>query len=125
MTEKTEKDIARQIRTHLRFATLYFFYSSKIEMTHPQLTDCMYPFTPVELQPGVLIVKERILTARSGTFGWGDRSRARVRVFDADGREQAADGRNAGLKETTVDGERRYELKLPSKWVACLERKTR
>jgi hypothetical protein len=125
LTEKTEKDIARQIRTHLRFACLYYYYSGNIATTYPQLTSCMFPTTPIEMRPGVLIGRERILTARSGMFGWGDRSRARLRVFDADGREQAADGTSAMLKETTVDGERRYELALPSKWVACLERRTR
>jgi len=122
LTEKTEKDIARQIRAHLRFGCLYYYYSSHIPTTYPQLTSRMYPFTPIELRPGVLIGRERILTARSGTFGWGDRSRARVWMFDADGREANVDDKQCGLRELTVGSERRYELTLPPKWVACLER---
>ena len=47
----------------------------------------MYPFTPIELHSGVLIGKERILTNRSGHFGWGDASAFRAHVFDSDGKQ--------------------------------------
>lgn len=122
LTEKTEKDVARQIRAHLYRGCLYYFYSAAIPMTHPQLTDCMFPFTPIELHPGVLIGAERILTARSGIFGWGDDSRARLRVFDPEGHEQRPSAKGIQFKESITGKQRRHELKMPPKWVACLER---
>lgn len=122
LTEKSEKDVARQIRAHLYRGCLYYFYSGAIALTHPQLTDCMFPFTPVELRPGVLIGNERILTARSGVFGWGDASRAKLRLYDPDGREQPPQGDGILFNEISVGTERRHELKMPPKWVACLVR---
>lgn len=119
LTEKTEKDIARQIRAHLRFGCLYYYYSSHIPTTYPQLTSRMYPFTPIELRPGVLIGKERILTARSGTFGWGDRSKHEVHAFDETGRE-ASDFK---AETTERDGATLTELRLAKGWCAAIVRK--
>jgi hypothetical protein len=36
------------------------------------LTEHMYPTTPIEIHAGYVIARERILTNRSGLFGWGD-----------------------------------------------------
>jgi hypothetical protein len=119
LTEKTEKDIARQIRAHLRFGCLYYYYSSHIPTTYPQLTSQMYPFTPIELRPGVLIGKERILTARSGTFGWGDRSKHEVHAFDETGRE-APDFK---AETSQRDGSTLTELRLAKGWTAAIVRK--
>jgi len=119
LTEKTEKDIARQIRAHLRFGCLYYYYGSHIQTTYPQLTSWMYPFTPIELRPGVLIGKERILTARSGTFGWGDRSKHEVHAFDDTGREVP----DFKAETTTRDGATLTELRLAKGWSAAIVRK--
>jgi hypothetical protein len=119
LTEKTEKDLACQIRAHLRFGCLYYYYSSHIPTTYPQLTSRMYPLTPIELRPGVLIGRERILTARSGTFGWGDRSKHEVHAFDETGRE-APDFK----AETTMrDGATLTDLHLAKGWTAAIVRK--
>ena len=47
----------------------------------------MYPFTPREIHGGWLIGEERIITMRSGTYGWGDKSDVKCHLFDVDGRE--------------------------------------
>lgn len=47
----------------------------------------MYPFTPIELHSGYLVGKERILTNRSGLFGWADKSNFNAYVYDRDGRQ--------------------------------------
>jgi hypothetical protein len=47
----------------------------------------MFPVTPVELGEGYLIAKERIVTAKSGWFSFGDVSKAEGRFFNADGVE--------------------------------------
>mgnify|MGYP005840613431 FL=1 len=52
----------------------------------------LYPLTPIELRPGVIIGEERILTNRSGLFGWGDDSTAEVIVLDTEGRRIASPG---------------------------------
>ncbi|MCX6901869.1 MAG: hypothetical protein NT105_24570 [Verrucomicrobia bacterium] len=119
LTEKTEKDIARQIRAHLRFGCLYYYYGSHIQTTHPQLTSRMYPFTPIELHPGVLIGKERILTTRSGTFGWGDRSKHEVHAFDDAGREVL----DFKAETTECNGATLTELSLAKGWSAAIMRK--
>jgi hypothetical protein len=119
LSEKTEKDISRQIRAHLRYGCLYYYYSANIQTTYPQLTSRMYPFTPIELRPGVLIGKERILTARSGTFGWGDRSKHEVYAFDETGREVPA------FKAETIerDGMTVTELRLTKGWSTAIVRR--
>ncbi|MDD4871148.1 MAG: hypothetical protein PHR77_11370 [Kiritimatiellae bacterium] len=119
LTERNEKDIARQIRAHLRFGCLYYYYGGHIKTIYPQLTSRMYPFTPIELHPGVLIGKERILTARSGTFGWGDRSKHEVHVFDNTGREVP----DFKIETTRRNGATLTELSLTNGWSAAIVRK--
>jgi hypothetical protein len=46
----------------------------------------MYPFTPVYIQPGAMIGKERILISQPGKFGWGDGSMpSQIKIFDENG----------------------------------------
>ena len=52
----------------------------------------LFPFTPEHLRPGVLRGRERIVTTRSGVYGWPDAGRApRVYRYDAQGGEHPAD----------------------------------
>jgi len=46
----------------------------------------MFPITPMELHEGYIIGKERIVTNRSGLFGWGDNSKHEVHVFNEEGK---------------------------------------
>jgi hypothetical protein len=62
--------------------------------------------TPLEINSGYIIGKERIVTKRSGTFGWHSADAFRVFIYDADGHQKtqyavpAADGRPTSV---TVD----------------------
>ena len=51
------------------------------------LTYYMFPFTPIELHEGYVIGEERIITAKSGLYGWRDASGHRIHVFDEFGME--------------------------------------
>jgi len=72
----------------------------------------------MELHEGYVIGKERILTNRSGLFGWGDASRHEVHVFDDAGRE--VPGFNAPVIER--DGATFTELRLAEGWSAAIVR---
>ncbi len=82
-------------------------------------SDHMFPITPVELGPGYVIAEERILTNRSGKFGWGDDSRAEVYMYD--GRGGPVD---EPLAEEIMHGETVFtEIRMPSDHFAVLVRK--
>ncbi|NPV46962.1 MAG: hypothetical protein HPY69_08380 [Armatimonadetes bacterium] len=78
-----------------------------------------FPTTPLELRAGVVIAEERILTSRSGWFGWGDRSRAEVHVFDARGKAVAS----PQVRTRQEDGRVLTEVKLPPEGFAALVRR--
>ena len=63
----------------------------------------MYPFTPVELQEGYLIGKERILTAVSDAFPWDHPGRPTCLAFDSKGYRTAADA-------TTVKSDKGWDV---------------
>ena len=79
----------------------------------------MFPITPMELHAGYIIGKERIITKKSGLFGWNDLSVHEVHVFNAEGKE--AVGCNAPMM--TKDGTNFTELRLPEDWSAAILRK--
>jgi hypothetical protein len=77
----------------------------------------MFPFTPIELHSGVLIGEERILTNRSGIFGWGDKARVKVYAYDEGGRAvQLEPDIVSDDKQTLV------KLRLPPRYVAAIVR---
>lgn len=117
---QSEADIVPNIRAHLENGGLWYYYIGwhLVSLTHPTITAHIFPFTPIELHQGYLIGKERILTARSGQFGWGDRSRHRVFVYGKDGLE--IKDHPAPLK--TVNRCTYTELRLPAGAVAAIER---
>ena len=86
--------------------------------TYPTLTEHMYPFTPVELHEGWIVGEERIITKRSGLFGWGDRSRHEVHAYDQNG---------CALKDFSAphiqrDGANFSSLRLADGWAAVVIR---
>ena len=87
VTERNEVDCYRWMLDALDWGGLYYWYSAPIVPTRPTLTAYMFPFTPIELHSGYLIGQERILTNRSGLFGWGDLSQFEVHAFDRVGKE--------------------------------------
>ena len=75
--------------------------------------------TPVELGNGYIIGRERILTNRSGIFGWGDDSDFTVHIFDRNGKE------NPAYKVPVIrQNNKRYaEIRIPEGYSAAIIRK--
>lgn len=118
LTERTEKDSYRNMVKGLDYSSLYYWYGPYVVATHRTLTQHMFPATPVALGEGYLIAKERILTNRSGLFGWGDNSDFEAHVYDRNGYE---------TEEITVPkvekGGRTYaEVRIPEGYAVALVR---
>jgi len=78
----------------------------------------MFPATPIELHEGFIICKERIVTNRSGLFGWGDRSAFTTYVYDREGR--VSKGEEA--KQITRNGKTYAEVRIPEGYSAAIVR---
>ena len=116
----SEDDIAANIRDNLEGGGLWYYYCNwgKTQLTRPTITAHMYPFTPIELHAGTLIGQERILTTRSGLFGWRDRSGHRAFVYDHRGFLQP----DFQVPLRTIEGSTYTELRIPGGWLAAIER---
>jgi hypothetical protein len=120
LTERSEKDAYHQMLAALNYGCVYHWYNDvTVIPTHPHLTRYMYPITPLELHEGYLIGKERIITNRSGLFGWGDASEHEVHVFNTDGVE--VEGFSAPLLKR--DGKTYTELRIAEDWSAAIVRR--
>jgi hypothetical protein len=121
LTERSEADAYHNMLAALDYGCVSHWYSDMLVIpAYETLTKFMYPITPLELHEGYIIAKERILTNRSGLFGWGDRSAREVHVFDDTGREVP------DFKTPTVerDGVLFTELRLAEGWSAAIVKKT-
>jgi hypothetical protein len=120
LTEEGEVDAYRTMLAALDYGCVYHWYNDlTVVPTHKHLTSYMFPITPMELHEGFIIGRERIVTRRSGLFGWGDQSEREVHVFDQDGRE--VNGFSAPQVER--DGKTYTELRLPENWSAAVVRR--
>lgn len=96
------------IKDKLDHACLYLFSTVGFYplFTHENLATYEYPLTPLELDHGVIVGRERILASRSGTFGWpGEAWRGELLRFDADQRVRSREpvaGDGAGLVKVDV-----------------------
>lgn len=84
--EVSEADFLADIRRKIEDGNLYLFSSHLFyrHFTHENLATYEYPVTLTELDHGVIIGEERIITLRSGTFGWpGEAWVGEVIYFDA------------------------------------------
>ena len=87
LTERTATDCYQNMLKALDFGAVYYWYYYRVEPhAQPTLTDFMFPITYIEMGPGFVIGRERILTNRSGLFGWGDDSPFEAVVFDREGK---------------------------------------
>jgi len=118
LTERSEKDSYRVMLRALDWGCLYAWYSRTIYPTHKTLTEHMFPATPIELHEGYIIAKERIVTNRSGLFGWADDSDFNIYVYDREGR--LTDGKEA--KKVTRDGKTYAEIRIPEGYSAAVVR---
>jgi len=95
----TEEDFLADIRDKVWNANLYLFSSHIFYplFTHENLATYQYPITPIELDWGVIIGRERIVTIRPGRFGGpGERWSGEVIYFDKDQRVRATKQVTAG-----------------------------
>ena len=103
--------------TALDYGCLYHWYNDlTVIPEYPTLTEHMYPITPLELHEGWIAGQERIITKRSGLFGWGDQSRHEVHAYDENGREL----RDFNSPLVQRDGTNFSELRLAEGWSAVV-----
>lgn len=120
-TDTSLVDAYRGMINALNYGCLYNWYGGEVEPEHQTLTKYMFPITPIELHEGYIIGNERIVTNRSGSFGWGDDSVHEVHVFNDKGREVPCV--STQIKRTkNVDGKIYTELQLSLDWSAAIIR---
>lgn len=120
LTERSEQDAYRVMLRALDFGCLYYWYNDlTVIPTHRHLTFYMFPTTIVEIHEGYVLGQERILTNRSGLFGWDDAADFDIHVFDDQGRE-VPDFKAAKIVQ---DGKTFAELRLPEDYSAAIVRK--
>ncbi len=120
-TERTQQDTIDAQRRHLMWGCLYYYYhpQATLNVKNPGLSRYMWPCTPIEIGPGYIIARERILTAVSGYFSWGDRARAKVHILDRTGREVDPAGH---VREITRRGATWWQITLPPGGTAAIIR---
>lgn len=118
LTERSEKDCYRKMLEALDYGCVYYWYYYLIWPEYPTLTSYMFPITPIEINKGYIIGKERIITKRSGYFGWGDNSEAEVHYFNEEGREIKKD-----TEKIKKDKKTYYKIELGENESCVLVRK--
>jgi cellulose/xylan binding protein with CBM9 domain len=120
LTERSEQDAYGTMLAALDYGCVYHWYNDLLVIpTHHHLTRYMYPITPMELHEGYIIGQERIITKKSGLYGWGGDATHEVHVFNADSVE--VEGFDAPL--VTRDGKTYTELRIGEDWSAAIIRK--
>ncbi len=119
LTEQSETDAYAVMLAALDYGCVYHWYNDMTVIpTHPHLTQYMFPMTPIELHEGYIIGRERIITKKSGCFGWGDASRHETHVFDDTGREVP----DFAAPQVERDGKRYSEVRIAEGWSAAVVR---
>ncbi|MBE6359635.1 MAG: hypothetical protein E7057_10390 [Lentisphaerae bacterium] len=77
----------------------------------------MWPIAYREMRRGVIIGENKIVTAVSGYFGFGDKSALTVRFYDKDGRRQ-----EKNFPVVAKDGKNYVEIKLQTGEIAVIDR---
>lgn len=77
---------AYNLRKILNFGGVIALPSWSEEPKGTTFLQLLYPITPIEIREGMVIGEERLLTNRSGRYGWPDGSKADVFVFDGEGK---------------------------------------
>lgn len=124
LTERSEEDAYHVMLNALDYGCLYYWYNDMTVIpTYHTLTQYMYPFTPVELHEGYIIGTDRLVTNRSGIFGWNDNSRHEVHLYDDSGREVTDAKAPTVVKTFTKEGKTWTELRIGEGWSAVILRK--
>jgi len=119
LTERSQSDAYRVMLRALDWGCLYAWYSRTVYPTHKTLTEHMFPSTPIELHEGYIIAKERIVTNRSGLFGWADNSDFDIYVYDREGRITKGDE----ARKVQRGGKTYAEIRIPEGYSAAVVRK--
>ena len=83
---KTNADVMKELCRILQYGLLYVHIgNSAYAETTPSIFGDIYPITPTELHAGYIIGQERIITARSGRFGFNDAAPLAAMVYDRNG----------------------------------------
>jgi hypothetical protein len=114
---RDEATRARMVRRFLDNGALMVAYVWDDEpKQQPHYLSLIYPITPEELRAGMVLGRERIVTNRSGSYGWRDGSAADVYVFDGEGRRV----KHPEVKTVRVKPGVLTELRMPSDHFAVL-----
>ena len=116
VSTRHEADAYQHMLKALDWGGLFYWYSSRVVPTRTTLTACMFPFTPIELHAGYVIGKERILTNRSGRFGWGDLAELDAFVFDRVGRQTDT----IAVPRVVAEGKAYAEVRIPEGYAAAI-----
>ena len=119
LTERTEEDAYNWMLAALDYGCVYNWYDDHIIPTHKTLAAYMFPITPMELHEGYIIGKERIITKKSGLYGWGDNSNHEVHVFNEKG-EEVPDFTSPVVRK---QGQTFTELRIAEGWSAAILRR--
>lgn len=119
-TERTQQDTIDAQRRHLMWGCLYYYYhqQSTLNVTDPGLSRYMWPITPLRLGRGFIIGRERILTAVSGNFGWGEKADAQVHVLDRQGKEV-----DWPVRKFEQGGASWWEVRIPGGYMVAIVRR--
>lgn len=112
--------ILNDVKGVLSAGCLYYYRSVHIrdeEKYAYKALDLMYPFTPIEIHDGWLWGKERIITMKSGVFGWHDKSQVKGYLFDKAGKQKPWNFKTFEIGKETVT-----PIDLQSGEIAILER---
>lgn len=114
-------DVMKEVWRYLQYGLLYVHVGKgAYAETTPGILGEIYPITPTELHAGYILGKERIITSRSGRFGFGDASTLEVVTYDRSGLRKTGDVRVA-----TDKGKRFCLLTLEEGEIAMITRATR
>jgi hypothetical protein len=90
--DESARILVRGIITALRHGLLYYYYGNKGKGAGGYgPVNHMFPFTPVELNEGFLIGKERIIACVSGKYFWPDKKKPACFLFDEVGLDKSND----------------------------------
>ncbi|MFV1964859.1 MAG: hypothetical protein ACC628_05515 [Pirellulaceae bacterium] len=118
LSERSERDAYRVMLNALDYGCLYAWYGSDFSMPYETLTEHMYPITPLEIHAGYVMGEERIITNRSGLYGWNDASEFRAYIYDREGR--ATD--DFPVRTVHRTGKRYAEVRIPGGYSAAIVR---
>lgn len=114
------KWLLNDVRGALSQGCLYYYRSSRLqdkELYAYEVVNRMYPFTPIEIHAGWLWGEERIITTKSGVYGWHDMSAVKGYLFDKNGKKLPFP-----FKTKQVGNEMVTEITLETGQIAILER---